>query len=144
MGKKTKNIIDRYLSFLEKVALKIFNLPQYRKYVLNHKLRVLGVGVLILNLIMALHIGIRGYCITCTPLSVEEKIKYKENPDLLLKLWADPIFVPYEDFYTYMGDALSAMALMTTILLIILSIFYIGFRVLFFLFKKIEGKIKMQ
>ena len=138
MGKKTKNIIDRYLSFLEGLAVKITSIPQY---IINNKLKALTLFIILVNLSIALHIGLRGYCINCEIPTTEEKIQYRENPELLVKLWENPIFIPYEDFHTYFIDILYMMSFTTAIYLVMLSIFFIIYKLLTFLVKKIREKL---
>ena len=141
MGKKTKNIIDRYLSFLEGLAVKLTSIP---KYIVTHKLKALTLFIILVNLSVALHLGMRGYCINCEVPTAEEKIKYSENPELLLKLWENPIFIPYEDFYPYFIDTLYAMSFTTVIFLFMLSLSFIIFKLFTFFYKKIIGKLGGQ
>jgi hypothetical protein len=79
----------------------------------------------------------RGQCINCLPLTEEQKELYGNELNYLVKTYENKIFVPYESIQEYFKDLIFPLIFSTIILFILLSFWYIIYKIIQILIKKI-------
>tara|TARA_Y100000034_G_scaffold79047_1_gene94945 strand:+ start:361 stop:840 length:480 start_codon:yes stop_codon:yes gene_type:complete len=130
MGKKTTNIVDTYLKFLEK-GVKNFkwNGNTTMGWVKSNKEKVLLLWFIFITLLTLYEVWETGQCISCDGITEAQLERLGNEAPLWRAFYAEQVYIPYTTFSSYLLGTIKPLIISHLVSIIGLTIFYVGYLV---------------